>query len=74
MILMVALSLASAVTTGSPARRVDPDAQSSFTATVRILRGAGIGQGHKPSDAQMRETTLTDAAGQAHPAIVYDFE
>ena len=76
MLMLIALSMATAPVTASPAQRFDTAAMASFTASVTIRRGAGVGHGQPPPSTahEVRATSIEDAAGQPHPALIYDFE
>jgi hypothetical protein len=76
MLMLLALSMAAAPAASSPIERGDPATSMQFTATATIRRGAGVGPKlAAPALAQAaRRTTVTDAAGQPHLAVIYDFE
>ncbi len=76
MLMLLALSMAAAPASASPAQRFDTAAMASFTASVTIRRGAGVGHDKPPPPTahEARMTTVEDTAGQPHPALVYDFE
>ena len=76
MLMLVALSMTAAPTSSSPIERFAAPVMASFTATATIRRGAGVGDAFAPPALAhpARATTVADAAGQPHPALVYDFE
>ena len=76
MFVLLALSAATATPPSSPAVRFEAGQTSTFTATVTIRRAVGVGRDMAPPPwaHAARKATVDDAAGQPHPALIYDFE